>query len=127
MWEQSARLATLISTKVVRKQLSDADHRALLGEALAEFRRGEARKQTLENARMSEQKLQAPTAPCWTTSPATSRVYAEALYKAGEADGLVPTLLEEAGRARPRGLQAGPRPGVHSSPPPPSAATARPS
>jgi F0F1-type ATP synthase membrane subunit b/b' len=52
MWEQSAQLATLISTKVVRKQLNESDHRALLGEALAEFRAAaEARKQTLESAR----------------------------------------------------------------------------
>jgi F-type H+-transporting ATPase subunit b len=52
LWEQSTQLATLISTKAVGKSLSESDHRALLGEALAEFRAAaESRKENLESAR----------------------------------------------------------------------------
>jgi F-type H+-transporting ATPase subunit b len=52
LWEQSTQLAALISTKAVGKQLSESDHRALLGEALAEFRAAaESRKENLESAR----------------------------------------------------------------------------
>jgi F-type H+-transporting ATPase subunit b len=51
LWEQSTQLATLISTKAVGKNLSESDHRALLGEALAEFRAAaESRKENLESA-----------------------------------------------------------------------------
>jgi F-type H+-transporting ATPase subunit b len=38
IWQQAAELATLISSKAVRKQLSLDDHRALIDEALTEFR-----------------------------------------------------------------------------------------
>jgi F-type H+-transporting ATPase subunit b len=52
MWDHSARLATLISSKVIHKQLHYDDHRALIGEALAEFRQSlEGRKQDMESAR----------------------------------------------------------------------------
>jgi F-type H+-transporting ATPase subunit b len=52
MWDQAARLATLISAKAIHKQLQYDDHRALLNEALAEFRQAaEGRKQDLESAR----------------------------------------------------------------------------
>ncbi len=52
MWEQSAQLATIISGKVIHKQLQYDDHRALVNEALAEFRQAaQARKQDLESAR----------------------------------------------------------------------------
>ena len=52
MFEQAPQLATLISTKVIRKQLQYDDHRALLAEALAEFRQSaEGRKLDLESAR----------------------------------------------------------------------------
>lgn len=51
IWERGVTLATLISTKAVRKQLSEADHRALVGEALAEFRAAaQTRKENLESA-----------------------------------------------------------------------------
>jgi F-type H+-transporting ATPase subunit b len=51
IWERGVSLATLISTKAVRKQLSENDHRALLGEALAEFRAAaETRKENIESA-----------------------------------------------------------------------------
>lgn len=52
IWQQSAQLATLISSKAVRKQLSEQDHRALVDEALAEFRQAlEGRKEQIESAR----------------------------------------------------------------------------
>jgi len=38
VWNQGADLATLISSKVIRKNLTVDDHRVLLEEALAEFR-----------------------------------------------------------------------------------------
>ncbi len=38
IWSKSVQLATLISTKAIGKQLSYDDHRALLDEALGEFR-----------------------------------------------------------------------------------------
>jgi F-type H+-transporting ATPase subunit b len=37
IWTKAAELATLISAKAVKKQLSEQDHRALLDEALNEF------------------------------------------------------------------------------------------
>lgn len=52
IWEQGVGLATLISSKAVRKQLSESDHRSLLNEALAEFRSAATeRKDNLESAR----------------------------------------------------------------------------
>lgn len=52
IWGQAADLATLISTKAVRKQLREEDHRALVDEALAEFRRAaEGRREDIEGAR----------------------------------------------------------------------------
>jgi F-type H+-transporting ATPase subunit b len=49
---QAADLATLISSKAVRRQLNADDHRRLLDEALAEFRQaGTARRQDLESVR----------------------------------------------------------------------------
>lgn len=52
IWQSSAQLATLISTKVIHKQLSYDDHRALVNEALAEFRQSaQGRKDQLESAR----------------------------------------------------------------------------
>ena len=38
MWEQSVALATTISAKVVRRKLSEEDHRRLLDESLAELK-----------------------------------------------------------------------------------------
>ena len=37
MWQQSAQLATLIASKAVRRELNEADHRALVDEALSEM------------------------------------------------------------------------------------------
>jgi F-type H+-transporting ATPase subunit b len=37
LWERSAELATLISSKTIRRQISLDDHRALVDEALAEL------------------------------------------------------------------------------------------
>lgn len=52
IWNQAAQLATLISAKAVRKQLSYDDHRALLDESLGEFKQAlETRKSELEGAR----------------------------------------------------------------------------
>jgi F-type H+-transporting ATPase subunit b len=52
MTVESVQLATLISTKAIKKHLTDADHRALLDEALAEFRSAaQSRRQDLESAR----------------------------------------------------------------------------
>jgi F-type H+-transporting ATPase subunit b len=52
VWSKSVSLATLISSKAIGKHLSDADHRALLDEALAEFRAaGQSRVQDIESAR----------------------------------------------------------------------------
>lgn len=52
IWEQSAQLATLISAKAVRKQLSYDDHRRLLDEALNEFRAAaQTRRENIESAR----------------------------------------------------------------------------
>lgn len=51
VFDQGAKLAALLSAKTIKKQLSDDDHRALLSEALAEFRAAAtSRKQDLENA-----------------------------------------------------------------------------
>jgi F-type H+-transporting ATPase subunit b len=38
LWDQTAQLATLISAKAIRRQLSPDDHRRLLDEALADMR-----------------------------------------------------------------------------------------
>jgi F-type H+-transporting ATPase subunit b len=38
IWDQSARLATLISAKAIRRQLNAEDHRRLVDEAIAELR-----------------------------------------------------------------------------------------
>jgi F-type H+-transporting ATPase subunit b len=38
VWKSGATLATLISAKTIRKHLSEDDHRALVDDALAEFR-----------------------------------------------------------------------------------------
>jgi F-type H+-transporting ATPase subunit b len=38
LWNQTAQLATLISAKAIRKQLSPEDHRRLIDEALGELR-----------------------------------------------------------------------------------------
>jgi F-type H+-transporting ATPase subunit b len=51
MWTQAANLATLISGKAIRKQLGPDDHRALLDEALTEFRSAaQTRRHDLESA-----------------------------------------------------------------------------
>jgi F-type H+-transporting ATPase subunit b len=41
LWTQSAQLATLISAKTIRRQLTEEDHRRLVDEALVEL--GKAR------------------------------------------------------------------------------------
>jgi F-type H+-transporting ATPase subunit b len=52
VWTKSVGLAALISSKAISKHLSEADHRALLDEALTEFRAaGQARVADLESAR----------------------------------------------------------------------------
>ncbi len=52
VWSKSVQLATLISSKAIGKHLSDADHRALLDEALAEFRAaGQTRVAEIQSAR----------------------------------------------------------------------------
>ena len=52
IWAQAAQLATLISAKAVRKNLTYEDHRALLDEALNEFRAAaRARQADLTSAR----------------------------------------------------------------------------
>jgi F0F1-type ATP synthase membrane subunit b/b' len=52
VWSKSVSLATLISSKAIGKHLSDADHRALLDEALTEFRAaGQSRVHDIESAR----------------------------------------------------------------------------
>ncbi|MFO0881737.1 MAG: hypothetical protein U0840_30945 [Gemmataceae bacterium] len=52
IWDQSTQLATLISSKAVRKQLTESDHRALLDEALAEFKAAAtSRRDHLQSAR----------------------------------------------------------------------------
>lgn len=52
IWGQGAQLATLISSRAVRKQLSVDDHRALLDEALNDFRAAaDQRRQNLESSR----------------------------------------------------------------------------
>jgi F-type H+-transporting ATPase subunit b len=38
LWNQSARLATLISAKAIHRHLSEADHRGLVDEALADLK-----------------------------------------------------------------------------------------
>jgi F-type H+-transporting ATPase subunit b len=38
LWKQSSQLATLISAKAIRRQLSEDDHRRLVDEALAELK-----------------------------------------------------------------------------------------
>jgi F-type H+-transporting ATPase subunit b len=52
VWSKSVQLAMLISSKAFSKHLTDADHRALLDESLAEFRAaGQARVADIESAR----------------------------------------------------------------------------
>jgi F-type H+-transporting ATPase subunit b len=52
IWSQVANVAALISGKVIKKKLSDEDHRALVDEALQEFRAaGQERKESVEEAR----------------------------------------------------------------------------
>lgn len=38
LWNQTARLATLVSAKAIRRSLNEADHRSLVDEAVAELR-----------------------------------------------------------------------------------------
>lgn len=38
LWDRTAQLATLISSKVIRRELNASDHRRLVDEALGEFR-----------------------------------------------------------------------------------------
>lgn len=52
IWGQSVQLATLISSKAIRKQLGDGDHRAELDGALAEFKSAaRSRLEDIESAR----------------------------------------------------------------------------
>ena len=52
IWSQAAEVATLISAKVIKKNLNQDDHRALVDEALNEFRASaQARKSDVEEAR----------------------------------------------------------------------------
>jgi F-type H+-transporting ATPase subunit b len=52
IWSKAAELATLISSKVVRRHLSESEHRQLLDEALAEFpAAARDRRQDVESAR----------------------------------------------------------------------------
>jgi F-type H+-transporting ATPase subunit b len=52
IWGQAAQLATLISSKAIGKQLREEDHRALLDEALKEFRAaGRERLEDVESAK----------------------------------------------------------------------------
>jgi F-type H+-transporting ATPase subunit b len=52
IWTRLAQLATEISNKAIRKNLSEQDHRVLIDEALAEFRASAAgRRQQIEEAR----------------------------------------------------------------------------
>jgi F-type H+-transporting ATPase subunit b len=52
IWEQSAQLATLISAKAIRRQLSADDHRRLVDEALGELREaGQERVREVQTAR----------------------------------------------------------------------------
>jgi len=51
VFDNGVKLASLLSAKTIRKQLSEDDHRGLIGEALAEFRAAaQARKADLESA-----------------------------------------------------------------------------
>lgn len=51
VFDNGAKLAALLSAKAIKKQLTEHDHRALLDEALREFRAAaDARKHDLENA-----------------------------------------------------------------------------
>jgi F-type H+-transporting ATPase subunit b len=45
IWNQTAQLATLISTKAIRRQLSPDDHRRLVDEAIAELRQAGTERQ----------------------------------------------------------------------------------
>ncbi len=52
LWEQTAQLATLISAKAIRRQLTEDDHRRLVDEALAELRQaGQERVAEVRGAR----------------------------------------------------------------------------
>jgi F-type H+-transporting ATPase subunit b len=45
IWNQTAQLATLISAKAIRRELTDEDHRRLVDEALAELRQASHERQ----------------------------------------------------------------------------------
>jgi len=52
IWTQAAEMATLVSAKAIKKNLTEQDHRALVNEALNEFRAAaQARKGEQEEAR----------------------------------------------------------------------------
>jgi F-type H+-transporting ATPase subunit b len=50
LWNQAADLATLISTKAIRRQLTADDHRRLTDEALSELTQAAGRRQTVGSA-----------------------------------------------------------------------------
>jgi F-type H+-transporting ATPase subunit b len=52
LWNQTAQLATLVSAKAIRRELSPDDHRRLVDEALAELRQaGQEREQQVASVR----------------------------------------------------------------------------
>jgi F-type H+-transporting ATPase subunit b len=52
LWNQTAQLATLVSAKAIRRELSPDDHRRLVDEALAELRQaGQKREQQVASVR----------------------------------------------------------------------------
>jgi F-type H+-transporting ATPase subunit b len=53
IWGQTAQVATLISAKAIHKNLTEADHRALVGEALEEFRAAAAKRKAEGNGSVS--------------------------------------------------------------------------
>jgi F-type H+-transporting ATPase subunit b len=50
LWNQAAELATLISAKAIRRQLTPEDHRRLADEALAELNQAAAQRQLVRSA-----------------------------------------------------------------------------
>jgi F-type H+-transporting ATPase subunit b len=50
LWNQAAELATLISSKAIRRQLTPEDHRRLTDEALAELNQAAAQRQLVRSA-----------------------------------------------------------------------------
>ena len=50
LWNQAADLATLISTKAIRRQLTADDQRRLTDEALSELTQAAGRRQTVGSA-----------------------------------------------------------------------------